>query len=232
MDDIKIVAFDADDTLWDNEPLFQDIEKELCGLLSEYGNEKEISSALFQIEMANMELYGYGAKAFTLSMIETALKVSNGNISQDAINEIIEKGKYLLNMPIQLLDGVKDILSVLQHKYKLIVATKGDLLDQQRKFNRSGIAEYFDHVEIMPDKTEKEYKKLASILGVLPENMLMVGNSLKSDIYPPLSIGMYAAYVPYHTIWQHEVVDEDMSHERFFKVSNIRDLKRYLLEGN
>ncbi len=177
-----------------------------------------------------MRVYGYGAKAFTLSMIETAIKVSNGNIPIETISKIIEKGKYLLNMPIQLLDGVKDILSLLQNRYKLIVATKGDLLDQQRKLDRSGIAEYFDHVEIMSDKTDKEYTKLVSALNVAPENILMVGNSLKSDIIPPaLSIGMYAAYVPYHTMWQHEVVDNNISSKHFYKVDNIRELGHYLV---
>ncbi len=229
MKDIKIVAFDADDTLWDNEPLFQNIEKELCGLLTEYADTKEISSILFSIEMANLECYGYGAKAFTLSMIETAIKISGGKIPSEIISQIIEKGKYLLNMPIKLLDGVEDILLALQGKYKLIVATKGDLLDQQRKLERSGIAGYFDHVEIMSDKTAKEYNQLAHILSVKPENILMIGNSLKSDILPPLAIGMHAAYVPYHTMWQHEVVDENINNERFYKVGNVRELSNYLL---
>jgi len=228
MNNIKIVAFDADDTLWDNQPLFDETERALLSILSPYANEENISSTLFEIEMANLELYGYGAKAFTLSMIEAAIKVSNGKIPTEKISEIIEKGKYLLNMPIQLLDGVKDILSLLQNRYKLIVATKGDLLDQQRKLERSGIAGYFNHVEIMPDKTEKEYKKLISVLGASPCEMLMIGNSLKSDIIPALSVGMYAAYVPYHTMWQHEVINEDISDKRFYKLKDIRGLSHYL----
>lgn len=225
---IKIIAFDADDTLWDNEPLFQNVEKELCELLSEYADMQHISATLFDIEMNNMKIYGYGAKAFTLSMIEAALKLSDNRIPASTIDKIIEKGKYLLNMPIQLLDGVEDTLSVLSKKYKLIVATKGDLLDQQRKLERSGIAAYFDHVEIMSDKTDKEYKKMVSSLNTSPEHILMVGNSLKSDIYPPLAIGMYAAYVPYHTMWKHEVVDENIDNDRFFRIESVSQISHLI----
>lgn len=222
---LEIIAFDADDTLWDNEPLFQNAEKELCNLLSEYGDKTQISAALFEIEMHNMECYGYGAKAFTLSLIEAAIKISKYQVSAETIEKIIELGKYLLNMPIQLLDGVEDTLKILSSKYRLVVATKGDLLDQQRKLNRSGIADYFDHIEIMSDKTEKEYKKLIASLDVLPQNILMAGNSLKSDIYPALSVGMYAVYVPYHTMWKHELADENVINDRFFKVDTFSQLK-------
>jgi putative hydrolase of the HAD superfamily len=195
MKEIEIIAFDADDTLWDNEPLFKEVEKEFCEILAEYGDMAEISSALFDVEIQNMECYGYGAKAFTLSLIETAIKVSRHKISSEKIERIMLMGKSLLNMPIQLLDGVEKTLEHLNQNYKLVVATKGDLLDQQRKMDRSGLSSYFDHVEIMADKTEKEYKKLISSLNVLPEKVLMAGNSLKSDIYPALAVGMYAAYV-------------------------------------
>jgi len=221
MDNIKIIAFDADDTLWDNEPLFKNAEKELCNLLSEYGNHDEISAALFSVEMQNMECYGYGAKAFTLSLIETAIKVSNGNISAGTIEKIINLGKYLLNMPISLLDGVEETLERLSKTHKLVVATKGDLLDQQRKLKRSGIEKYFDHVEIMSDKTEKEYQSLASSLNSQPCHIMMIGNSLKSDIYPALAVGMYATYIPYHTMWKHELADENNSSERFYKVDSF-----------
>lgn len=222
--EIQIIAFDADDTLWDNEPIFQDVEKEFCSLLSDFGNQKDISAALFDIEMQNMECYGYGAKAFTLSLVETAIKVSNGNVAVKTISQIVNLGKYLLNMPIRLLDGVENTLEELDKKYKLVVATKGDLLDQQRKLDRSGIARYFDHVEIMSDKTEKEYTNLAASLRTSPANIMMVGNSLKSDIYPALTTGMYATYIPYHTMWKHELADENTSNERFYKVDSFSDL--------
>ncbi len=221
---IQVIAFDADDTLWDNQPLFDEIEKDFCDLLAEYGSHTEISEALFAIEMQNMKYYGYGAKAFTLSMIEAAITISQHQISAEKINRIVEMGKYLLNMPIRLLDGVEDTLEQLNKKYKLVVATKGDLLDQQRKLKKSGIAGYFDHVEIMTDKTESEYNKLIASLNTEPQHILMVGNSLKSDIYPALAVGMYAAYVPYHAMWKHELTDENVTNERFLKVESFRQL--------
>jgi len=221
---VQIIAFDADDTLWDNEPLFQNVEKEVCSLLSEYGNKEEISATLFDVGMQNMEYYGYGAKSFTLSLVETAIKVSSGKVSAQIIDKIISMGKDLLNIPIKLLDGVEDTLEILSGEYKLIVATKGDLLDQQRKLNRSGISGYFDHIEIMANKTEKEYTKLMTSLNISPEKILMVGNSLKSDIYPALSVGMCTLYIPYHTMSKHELADENMKSERLFKVESFRHL--------
>ena len=156
---IKVIAFDADDTLWNNEPFFQEVEKQYVRLLEPYGTPKEISAALFQTEMNNLKILGYGAKAFTISMVETALRISEQKISADTIQQIIALGKSLLEMPIELLPGVKETLKVLkeQGKYKLVVATKGDLLDQENKLERSGLASYFDHIEVMSDKTEKEY---------------------------------------------------------------------------
>lgn len=207
MKEIKIIAFDADDTLWSNEPFFQEIERKYTGLLNAYGNPQTISAELFRTEMDNLEYYGYGAKGFTLSMIETALRVSNRKIPTETIEEILLLGKSLLNMPIELLPEVEDTLKTLKHskRYQLVVATKGDLLDQQRKLQRSGLAPYFDHVEIMSDKTEKEYTKLMETLQVTPNEFLMVGNSLKSDIQPVLAVGGYAVHIPFEVMWQHEV---------------------------
>ena len=155
---IKVIAFDADDTLWSNEPFFQEVEKQYTDLLKPYGTSKEISAALFQTEMNNLQILGYGAKAFTISMVETALQISNGKIAADIIRQIVDLGKSLLKMPIELLPGVKETLKTLKEtgKYKLVVATKGDLLDQENKLERSGLSPYFDHIEVMSDKTEKE----------------------------------------------------------------------------
>ena len=154
---IKVIAFDADDTLWSNEPFFQEIEKQYTDLLKPYGTSEDISAALFQTEMNNLKYLGYGAKAFTISMVETALHVSGQKISGTDIQHIIELGKSLLKMPIELLPGVKETLKVLKEKgkYKLVVATKGDLLDQENKLERSGLASYFDHIEVMSDKRER-----------------------------------------------------------------------------
>ena len=189
---IKVIAFDADDTLWSNEPFFQEVERKYTELLSDYGSAKEISAELFKTEMSNLECLGYGAKAFTISMVETALRVSNQTITAEKIQQIVLLGKSLLEMPIELLSGVEDTLKALKEQgcYRLVVATKGDLLDQERKLKRSGLTSYFDHIEIMSDKTEKEYNRLLQVLQVAPEEFLMIGNSLKSDIQPVLALSL------------------------------------------
>lgn len=229
MRDIKIIAFDADDTLWNNESFFQEIERKYTGLLRSYGDMKKISSELFRTEMANLEQYGYGAKGFTLSMIETALRVSNLQVRTETLEEILLLGKYLLDMPIELLPGTEETLKTLKesNRYRLVVATKGDLLDQQRKLQRSGLTDYFDHVEIMSNKTEKDYIKLTETLQVSPDDFLMVGNSLKSDIQPVLAIGGYAVHVPYEIMWQHEVA-ENIEHPRLTRVKSINQLTELL----
>lgn len=229
MKDIKVIAFDADDTLWDNESFFQEIERYYTEVLSKYGDAEKISAELFRTEMDNLEHYGYGVKGFTLSMLETALRISKGEVPADTLEMIILWGKLLLDMPIELLPDVVETLKALKERdrYRLVVATKGDLLDQQRKLKRSGLADYFDHVEIMSDKTEKEYIKLMKTLQVCPEEFLMVGNSLKSDIQPVLAIGGYAVHVPFEVMWQHEVA-ESFEHPRLRQVKSLKLLTEML----
>lgn len=222
---IKVIAFDADDTLWSNEPFFQEVEKQYTDLLKPYGTSEEISAALFQTEMKNLRLLGYGAKAFTISMVETALQVSQQKIAAENICRIIDLGKSLLEMPIELLPGVEETLKALKEKgnYKLVVATKGDLLDQENKLERSGLAPYFDHIEVMSDKTEKEYRRLLNILQIAPSEFLMIGNSLKSDIQPVLSLGGYGVHVPFEVMWQHEVVDT-FTHDHLKQIKGVDEL--------
>lgn len=222
---IKVIAFDADDTLWSNEPFFQEVEKQYTDLLKPYGTSEEISAALFQTEMKNLKLLGYGAKAFTISMVETALQVSQQKIAAEDIRHIIDLGKSLLEMPIELLPGVKETLMALKEKgnYKLVVATKGDLLDQENKLERSGLAPYFDHIEVMSDKTKKEYRRLLSILQIEPSEFLMVGNSLKSDIQPVLSLGGHGVHIPFEVMWQHEVVDT-FAHDHLKQLKRVDEL--------
>lgn len=229
MKNIKVIAFDADDTLWDNESFFQEIERYYTELLSKYGDAEKISAELFRTEMDNLEHYGYGVKGFTLSMLETALRISKREVPADTLEMIILWGKLLLDMPIELLPDVEETLKALKERerYRLVVATKGDLLDQQRKLKRSGLADYFDHVEIMSDKTEKEYIKLMKTLQVSPEEFLMVGNSLKSDIQPVLAIGGYAVHVPFEVMWQHEVA-ESFEHPRLMQVKSLKLLTEML----
>ena len=226
---IQVIAFDADDTLWSNEPFFKEVEHRYTGLLNAYGNEEQIYAELFRTEMDNLERYGYGAKGFTLSMIETALRVSDGKIDSNTLQEILFLGKSLLDMPIELLSGVEKTLQQLSQNYKLVVATKGDLLDQQRKLQRSGLTDYFSHVEIMSDKTEKEYSQLLSALGISAEHFLMVGNSLKSDIQPVLALGGYAVHIPFEVMWQHEVTEHAFHHAQLKTAQQFTELPELLL---
>lgn len=227
LQNIKVVGFDADDTLWVNEPYFQEAEKEFCQLFSDAYSSDEVSKQLFSIEMKNLPDYGYGAKAFTLSMVETALQLDE-NCSAAKVKQVLELGRAILSKPVVLLDGVHEVLSTLKNRFQLVVATKGDLLDQQRKLKRSGLEEYFHHVEIMSDKREDDYRKLVQRLAVEPQDFLMVGNSLKSDILPVVAIGGHAVYVPYHTTWQHEVVSPEERKGGYHTLESLSDFRPFL----
>jgi putative hydrolase of the HAD superfamily len=227
--DIKVIAFDADDTLWINEPYFQETEKKFCELLEDYLPQHTTARELLQTEIQNLTLYGYGIKGFILSMIETALKVSEKTISIEVIEKVIDFGKDLLARPIELLEGVEDVLQKLKGEYRLVVATKGDLLDQERKLKASGVEHYFHHIEIMSDKRQTDYLKLIRHLDIKPEEFLMVGNSLKSDILPVLEIGGHGYHVPYHTTWAHEQVEHKVEHQNFTQLNHIQDILPCLL---
>jgi putative hydrolase of the HAD superfamily len=225
---IKIVAFDADDTLWHSQLFFDETEKAFCCLLQAFADPETVSAALFETEMSNMQLYGYGAKASTLSMIETAVKISRGEVPAPVIAQVVALGKALIDMPVRLMDEVEETLHALSRKHKLVVVTKGDLLDQQRKLQRSGIAHYFDHVEIVADKTETEYARLIAHLHIAPAEFLMIGNSMRSDILPVLAIGGHAIYVPCELMWQHEVVADDIRHPNLKAVTGFGELVHLL----
>lgn len=225
MKNIKVVGFDADDTLWINEPYFQETEKHFCALLSGFLPADAVSRELFATEMQNLELYGYGVKSFMLSMIETALRVSGGRPGEPVIPSVIALGKELLNRPVELLDGISEVLEKLQSKgYKILMATKGDLLDQERKLAKSGLEKYFHHIEIMSDKKESDYARLLANLEIRPENFLMVGNSLKSDILPVINLGGYGIHVPYHVTWAHEKTEIKVETERIFEAKEISEI--------
>ncbi|GAB3924328.1 HAD family hydrolase [Mucilaginibacter myungsuensis] len=226
--DIKVIAFDADDTLWVNEPYFRRTEEAFCELMSGYLSLRDLERELLKIEIANLPLYGYGVKGFVLSMIETAMRVSQKTISIDVIERILELGKAVLDEPIELLDGVEEVLRTLKQQYRLVVATKGDLLDQERKLKKSGLGHYFHHIEIMSEKDEANYQKLLRHLDIQPQELLMVGNSLKSDILPVLSIGGYAVHVPYHITWAHEQIEHTIENERFKSAENILQVLQML----
>lgn len=227
---IKVIAFDADDTLWVNEPYFQNTEKKFCALLEDFLPRHTLSRELLKIEIENLALYGYGIKGYILSMIETALKVTDNNIPIEAIDKIIGYGKELLNEPIELLDDVEQVLKSLQGHYRIVVATKGDLLDQERKLKKSGLSHYFHHIEIMSEKKEADYLKLLRHLDIRAEEFLMIGNSLKSDVIPVLNIGGHAIHVPYHTTWAHEHVETKLEHENFRHVEHLREALGLILQ--
>ncbi|GGG98752.1 HAD family hydrolase [Pedobacter zeae] len=218
---ITIIAFDADDTLWVNEPYFRETEERFADLLEDFMPRHSIMAALYKTEVANLSLYGYGIKGFMLSMIETAMQITMGKIDPIIVEKVLELGKEMLNKPIELLDGVEEVLKALHGKYRLVVATKGDLLDQQRKLTKSGLDHYFHHIEIMSDKQEKDYQKLIRHLDCKPEEFMMLGNSLKSDILPVLNIGGHAVHIPYHTTWIHESIDHTIEHPNFYEVESL-----------
>lgn len=225
---IKVIAFDADDTLWVNEPYFKEIEEKFCDLLEDYLPRHTLVKELFKTEIDNLSLYGYGVKGFMLSMIETALRVTNNTLSLEVLEKAISYGKELLQKDIELLDGVEDVLKSLKGKYRLVVATKGDLLDQERKLKKSGLEHYFHHIEIMSDKRESDYSKLIKHLDIQPSEFLMMGNSLKSDVLPVLAIGGHAIHIPYHTTWAHEHVEHNVEHENFRSVALISEVMKFL----
>ena len=226
---IKVIGFDADDTLWVNETYFREAELEFARLLSAYETANKIDQELFKKEMENLPLYGYGVKAFVLSMVESALELSNHSISNDTIQKILNIGKNMINKPVELLDGVEEVLEALSKKYRLILATKGDLLDQERKLEKSGLLDYFHHIEVLSDKKESNYSKLLNHLDINPSEFLMIGNSLKSDILPLVNIKAHAIHVPFHTTWIHEMVSEEETNGKAYRtVSSLRDILEIL----
>lgn len=229
MEKIKIIAFDADDTLWVNEPLFQHTERRFCEMLEDFLPHHTISQELLKIEIQNLKDYGYGTKSFMLSMIETAINVSGKAIGVELIEKIIALGKEQLNAPVEILAGIPEVLDQLQAQYKLIVATKGDLLEQEKKLKRSGLAHYFHHVEIVSEKNEEEYRRIIQHLDIASENFLMIGNSLKSDVVPVLNIGGYGFHVPYHTTWEYEKIDIKIENPRFKRLENITETLEHIV---
>jgi putative hydrolase of the HAD superfamily len=227
---ITVIAFDADDTLWVNEPYFRETEEQFAGLLEDFMPHHSILAELYKTEIANLPLYGYGIKGFMLSMIETALRITSGKIDPIIMTRAIELGQEMLNKPVELLDGVEEVLKALHGKYRLVVATKGDLLDQQRKLTKSGLDHYFHHIEIMSDKQEKEYQKLIKHLDCKPKEFLMLGNSLKSDVLPVLNIGGHAVHIPYHTTWVHESIDHTIEHPNFYQMESLSEVLPKLIE--
>tara|TARA_R110002051_G_scaffold1246_1_gene6855 strand:- start:10502 stop:11200 length:699 start_codon:yes stop_codon:yes gene_type:complete len=225
---VNVIGFDADDTLWVNETYFRNTEDKFADLLEKYETKNKIDQELYRTEIKNLDLYGYGIKGFTLSMIECALDLSNNDVSSKTIGALLDLGKEMIAQPVELLNGVEEVLKNLKDKYRLIVLTKGDLLDQERKLERSGLSEYFHHVEVLSDKKEKNYSDLLEHLQIKPSEFLMIGNSLKSDVLPLVEIGARAVHVPFHTTWEHEEVRGPIENKGYMTMSNLTDILEYV----
>ncbi len=227
---VKVVAFDADDTLWSNEPLFREAERKVAEELSEYGDFQYISDELYKVEFKNMEDYGFGAKAYTLSMIENAVNLSGGKLTGEQIMLIIESGRNILHNPATPLPGVEETLTALKEdgRYRLALLTKGELHDQERKIKRSGLGKYFSHIDIVSKKTQEEYVTLCSEMGIEPSQLMMVGNSFKSDIEPVLQLGGWGIHIPAEMLWKLEHTEE-YDHKKLFKVKTFKEIIDILL---
>lgn len=226
---IDLIAFDADDTLWHNETLYTAVQEKFQSLLAPYGSSQEVEAALYRTEMANLPEFGYGIKSFTLSMIETAIQMSGGSISANDLLKVVDYAKTMIRAEVQLLEGVADTVAQLAGRYDLMLVTKGDLLDQERKLSRSGLLEHFKHIEIVSDKTPERYAVLLAGHNLAPERFLMVGNSLRSDILPVIAIGGRAVYIPYHLTWAHESeVEPHLMNEGYWELEHISQLPELL----
>lgn len=224
-----VIGFDADDTLWHNETIFEEVHERYRALLGRYHDVVTVDRTLFATEMRNLDLYGYGIKSFTLSAIETAIDLTQGKIGTDEIRQLIGLGQEMLRHPVVLLEGVEETLRTLAPDYRMILITKGDLRDQERKVAKSGLANFFEAVEIVSEKNLAAYEQILARRGIEAERFLMVGNSAKSDILPVLKLGGAGAYIPYHITWAGEHVEElPAENPRFFRIENIRSLPQVL----
>ena len=226
---IDVIAFDADDTLWLNEDYYLDVHQRYFGLLTAYHETEWIERRLYETEVKNLAHFGYGAKSFTLSMIETAIELSEGRISAAEIQQIIEMGKEILTTPVELLDGVAETIPQLAESYALMVVTKGDLLHQETKIAQSGLGDYFRWAEVVSEKDAATYARIVARYGIAPERFLMVGNSLKSDVLPVLAMGGRAVHIPYQTTWEHErVAPEALRGKEYAELAHIGLLPEWL----
>lgn len=223
----QVIAFDADDTLWHNETLFSLTHDRFKKLLNGFLTEENIDQKLYETEIKNLALFGYGIKGFTLSMIETAIEISNGQVTAEQIQTILNLGKSMIGSPIELLPGVSETLKTLKKQIPVMVITKGDLFDQESKLARSGIADLFDHVEIVSEKNIETYDRILKKHGIDPTRFLMIGNSVSSDILPVLEIGGKAIHIPYHITWQHEI-PKTAADATFTVLSSMNELIPFL----
>jgi putative hydrolase of the HAD superfamily len=221
----RYIGFDADDTLWHNENIFERVHERYCELLARHHDAPTVKRALHATEMRNLDLYGYGIKGFMLSSIETAIELTGGKLSVNEVRELLALGRGMLDHPVELLDGAEEALKALAPDYRLLLITKGDLRDQERKLAKSGIAGRFHGIDIVSEKDSRTYERVLGRHGIEPSKFLMVGNSIKSDILPVLALGGAAVHVPYRITWGHEHSEKPPASDgRFFEAESLREL--------
>jgi putative hydrolase of the HAD superfamily len=218
------IGFDADDTLWHNENIFERVHARYYELLARYHDAATVEKALFATEMRNLELYGYGIKGYMLSSIETAIDLSDGKFTAQEVRELLRLGREMLDHPVELLDGVRETLEILALQYPLLLVTKGDLRDQERKVAKSGVEILFQGIEIVSEKDSRTYERIFQRHGIDPAQFMMVGNSVKSDILPVLALGGAGVHLPYRITWGHEHAEMPQAEGRFFRADSMRDL--------
>lgn len=218
---VSVIGFDADDTLWQNEQYYKLTESHFRSLLAEFAEGDHISERLLEAEKRNLAHYGFGIKGFTLSMIETALEITEGRAPSSVISEILGIGRDLLSHPVECLPHARDALEALSGQYFLVLITKGDLFDQERKLAQSGLGDYFDAVEIVSDKTATTYRRIFGKHGEGPERAMMIGNSLKSDIVPAIATGAWGVFVPHELTWVLEHVEKPAEAPRFREIPDL-----------
>lgn len=221
---LTVIGFDADDTLWQNEQYYRLTEESFKDLLAEFAEGEHVSQRLLEAEKRNLQHYGFGIKGFTLSMIETALEITEGRVPSEVIGKILSIGRDLLGHPVETMPHARKTLEALAGDYYLVLITKGDLFDQERKLAQSGLGDYFDAVEIVSDKTATTYRRIFSKTGHAPERAMMVGNSLKSDIVPAIAAGSWGVFVPHELTWVVEHVDKPAEAPRFREISDLAGL--------
>lgn len=225
---ITTVGLDADDTLWHNETIFRLTHARFVDLLDDHGDAETIETRLADVERRNLRLYGYGVKGFTLSMIETAMELCEGGAPPEVVREILAAGREMLAHPVETLPDVNEVVAELSEKYRLVLITKGDLLDQERKLAASGLGERFSAVEIVSEKDRATYDRVFARHGTGPAEAVMAGNSMKSDVVPAIEAGAFGVHIPYHVTWAHELADAPEGHPRYVSLSRIGELPDWI----
>lgn len=225
---LTTIGLDADDTLWHNETIFRLTQARFLDLLAPHGERTDVEARLAEVEGRNLRLYGYGIKGFTLSMIETAMELCDGGAPAEVVREILAAGREMIAHPVEPLPGVEEALARLAETHRLVLITKGDLLDQERKLAASGLGDLFSAVEIVSEKDRRTYERLFARHGTGAEEALMAGNSMKSDVLPAVQAGAWGVHIPYHVTWAHELAEAPEGHPRYVSLASIAELPDWI----